>query len=136
MYTRIMKNRTWLAIYYERKDGVSPVYEFVESLAVREKAKVLNWIELLEEQGPQLPRPYADLLEDGIHELRIKITGDQIRILYFFCYKDFIVLTHSFVKNSDKVPAAEIIKAKQCRSDFLARHNENNLRRLHHEDVS
>jgi len=131
-----MKNRGWHVIYYERKDGASPVYEFIESLSAREKAKVLNWIELLEKQGPQLPRPYADLLEDGIHELRIKITGEQIRVLYFFCYRDFIVLTHSFIKSTDKVPPAEIIKAKQCRSDFLSRYNENDLRRLLHEDLS
>jgi phage-related protein len=112
------------------------VYEFIESLDARSKAKVLNWIELLEKQGPQLPRPYADLLEDGIHELRIKITGTQIRVLYFFCYRDFIVPTHSFIKSTDNVPPPEIIKAKHCRSDFLSRHNENDLRRLLYEDFS
>jgi hypothetical protein len=39
--------------------------------------------------GPTLPRPYADLLKDGIHELRIRLSGDHIRMLYFFCFRKF-----------------------------------------------
>ncbi len=34
--------------------------------------------QLLEEKGPPLPRPYADLLTDGIHELRVKLSGIMI----------------------------------------------------------
>jgi phage-related protein len=50
-----------------------------------------------------LTRPYTDLLIEGIHELRIDLTGDQIRILYFFCYQDFIILTNVIQKNTDKM---------------------------------
>jgi phage-related protein len=135
MYTYNMKKCAWHVLYYEKKDGTSPVYDFIESLTQREKAKILNWIELLEQQGPQLPRPYADLLEDGIHELRSKLSGNQIRVLYFFCFREFIVLTHSFIKNTDKIPVTEIAKAKQYRADFLARNNEKELRRTLNEDV-
>jgi len=46
--------------------------------------KIFSVFYYLEKQGPNLPRPYTDLLEDGIHELRIKLSGEQIRILYFF----------------------------------------------------
>ena len=72
---------------------------------------------------------------DGIHELRLKLTGDQIRILYFFCYKDFIVLTHVFKKRTDEVPAAEIKKAQKCRDDFLSRFNEKKMREVFHEKL-
>ena len=75
---------------------------------------------VLEEQGAQLPRPYADILSDGIHELRVKLSGDQVRILYFFCYQEYIVLTNWFTKNTDKIPIREIEKAKKIRNDFLA----------------
>jgi len=73
----------WRILYYETKKSRCPVQEFIRLQQTRQRAKILNWIELLESEGPQLPRPYADLLDDGIHELRIKISGDQIRILYF-----------------------------------------------------
>jgi len=72
-----------------------------------------------------LPRPYADLLEDGIHELRIKLTGTQVRILYFFCYRNTIVLTNVFDKHSDKVPKKQIKLAKENRNDFLTRAGKN-----------
>ncbi len=85
---------------------------------------------LLKEHGMNLHRPFADLLEDGIHELRMKITGDQVRVLYFFCFRDVIVLTHDFNKTSDKVPAREIALAKMCRMDFLNRYNEQSAREL------
>jgi phage-related protein len=90
----------------------------------------LAWLEKLEELGPNLPRPYADILTDGIHELRIKLSGNQIRILYFFCFKNFIILTNQFIKNTDKVPKNEIKKAKLRRDDFLKRYNEKDLKRL------
>ena len=49
-----------------------PVKEYIDNLSLRERAKTMAFIELLEDKGPNLPRPYADLLDDGIHELRIK----------------------------------------------------------------
>jgi hypothetical protein len=44
---------------------------------MKNKAKILSWLSMLEEKGPILPRPYADLLRDGIHEIRIKLSGNQ-----------------------------------------------------------
>jgi len=114
-------NDTWKVIYYEDENSCSEVLDYVNSLKENEQLKVLGWITILEEKGPNLPRPYSDLLDDGIHELRIKVTGKQIRILYFFCYKDFIILTSKFEKKSDKVPENEINKAKKIRKDFLTR---------------
>ncbi|WP_039927931.1 type II toxin-antitoxin system RelE/ParE family toxin, partial [Leptospira yanagawae] len=77
-----------------------------------------------------ITRPYADLLIDGIHELRIKLSGSQIRILYFFCYKDYIILTNQFVKNTDKVPNSEINKAIKRRESFLQKYTEKILKEL------
>lgn len=76
---------------------------------------------MLEENGPTLPRPYADILEDGIHELRIKLSGRQERILYFFVFHKCIILTHAFTKKTSAVPGREIEKAKKCRDDFTGR---------------
>jgi hypothetical protein len=115
-----MTNR-WKVIYYENMAGRSEVFDFIESRDEREQLKIMSNIALLRERGPNLPRPYADLLTEGIHELRVKLTGKQMRILYFFCYKDFIVLTNIFEKHSDRVPLIEIKKAKKCREDYLNR---------------
>ena len=55
---------TWHVIYYEAEDGQCPIQEFIDGWKERDQAKILAWISQLEVQGPQLPRPYADLLED------------------------------------------------------------------------
>jgi len=124
----------WIVVYYESAEGKCPVMEFIDSHTQRNQAKVLSLISFLEEKGPTLPRPFADLLEDGIHELRIKLSGDQIRILYFFCYKNVIVLTHAFPKTTDKVPKSEINKARKYREDFLQRFTRAQLKELQNED--
>lgn len=118
----------WKIIYYDTADGKCPVEHFINSRSVKNRAKIFNWIEQLETYGPTLPRPYADLLEDGIHELRIKLSGEQVRVIYFFCYREFVILTHAFRKNADRVPKSEIIKAKEYRDDFLTRYSEKDLR--------
>ncbi len=120
-----------MSIYYETEKGQCPVQDFIESRhKKRDQAKLLAQIEALEQMGPTLPRPYADLLEDGIHELRIKLSGDQIRILYFFCFKDFIILTNAFAKTASRVPRSAIEEARRCRKDFLDKVTEEDLREL------
>jgi phage-related protein len=55
-------------------------------------------------------------LKDGIHELRIKLTGTQTKFLYF--------VTNVFAKHTDAVPESEIRLAKTYRADFLSRYSE------------
>jgi phage-related protein len=124
-----MRNK-WHILYFIEKDGTKPVEEYIDSLSLNEQAKIIAIINHLEEKGPNLHRPYADFLEDGIHELRIKLTGTQVRILYFFCFKDMIIFTNVFDKHTDKVPKSEIKKAKNNRDDMLKRYTEQELRSL------
>lgn len=58
-----------------------------------------------------------------------------MRILYFFCFKDFVVLTHAFSKHTSAVPQAEIKKAKAYRDDFLSRFNEKKLKEAINENL-
>ena len=123
-------------IYYETEKGKCPIEEFIEARDIKNQSKIFAFLDLLREQGPVLPRPYADILTDGIHELRIKLSGDQIRVLYFFTYKEFIVLTHAFRKNTDKVPKSEIEKSKKYRDDFIKRYPEKLLRKEYKDENS
>ena len=120
----------WNILYYSEDEKLSDIEKFIDSKDERNQAKIFAWLEKLAELGPNLPRPYADILVDGIHELRIKLSGSQVRILYFFCYKDYIILTNQFVKNTDKVPKSEINKSKERRDKFLKKYTELDLKRL------
>lgn len=128
-------SKDWKIIYYEAEDGYSEVYEYIENLKSSNKAKMLSWLSILEEKGPLLTRPYADLLRETIHELRIKLSGNQIRVLYFFCYEEFIILTSNFMKNTDKVPEKEIKKALKHKESFLSRFPEDKLRKAYYENI-
>jgi phage-related protein len=116
-----MMEKKWPVYYYPLPDGSKPVRMYLDSLPANEHSKAFAVIGQLEEDGPYLPRPYADYLEDGIHELRIKLTGTQERILYFFCFQNQIILTNNFDKHTDEVPESEIKLAKKRREDFLRR---------------
>lgn len=51
-----------------------------------------------------------DFLRDGIYELRKKRLNINYRILYGFCGKNAVLLSHGCTKE-DKVPSKEIDKA-------------------------
>ena len=94
----------WKVKYYRDLENNCEVKDCINKLNLKQQAKVLAWIDLLEEEGPTLPRPFADFLREGIHELRIKVSGNQIRILYFFVFQNYIILTHALIKTQSKVP--------------------------------
>lgn len=94
----------------------------MEGLEEKERGKCLKWIELLEEHGPQLKRPYADFVEDGIYELRPRYRNLRSRFLYFFHNKQ-IIITHGFLKKTDEVPVEEKNKAFNLRTEWLKRND-------------
>ena len=98
-------------IYYTNKRGDCPVEDFIDSLPAKIRGKVFKWLELLEEKGPDLPRPYADTLRDKIRELRVPYGNLQIRLLYFFWKGRVIVVTHGFLKKGRQTAGPEIERA-------------------------
>lgn len=108
-------------IFYEKENGECPAEEFILSLDVKMRAKMLGLLELLEEKGTQLREPYSKPIDDGIFEIRCKIGNNISRVLYFFYYEGKIILTNGFVKKTQKTPKEEIQIAKDRRKDFIER---------------
>lgn len=110
-------------IFFKGADGSAPVLEWlVELRETNEKAfaKCMVRIERLEEAGHELRRPEADILRDGIFELRARQGTVQYRILYFFHGKNAAVLAHALTKE-DKVPHEDIDRALE-RKKLFAKH--------------
>ena len=114
-------DKKWRILFCDETESLCPVTEFINQCPPRHQVKVLRLLSLLEEKGPILPRPYADLLRDGIHELRFTLSRDNVRVLYFFCFKNFIVLYNVFFKNTKKVPEKQIRAVLDYRDQFLAK---------------
>ena len=108
-------------ILYENENGECPVEEFMSTLEIKMRAKMIGLLEILEEKGNTLREPYSKHLSDGIFELRCKQGNDITRVLYFFYYEGKIVLTNGFVKKTQKTPSAEIKLAKARRDNFVER---------------
>lgn len=108
-------------IYFKSKRGETPALEFLDKLSVKAQAKIRKQILLLSYEGPNLKRPYADYLRDGIYELRVKFSPNDYRLIYFFFQKENIVLAHGFGKKSAKVPENEIEKALKYKLEFEQR---------------
>jgi len=115
------QKKRWKVVLYKTAEGKCPVSNFLISLSEKDFADITKGIEYLRAVGNDIRRPHGALLRDKIYELRIPILNNQTRTLYFFCYNDYIVLTNSFIKKTDKVPENEIKKAIKYREDFLER---------------
>jgi len=103
-------------------EGACPVVDFIEDCSEKHQAKIFRFFSLLEETGPVLPRPYADILCCGIHELRVKLSGNHGRFLYFFHENEKIVMFNAFYKTTDRVPEIHIKHARDFREEYIERH--------------
>jgi len=98
--------------FYRSSRGECFVEEFLNEFPTKVRTKILRWIEALETHGPNLPRPYADVVRGKIRELRIVFGSNHYRLLYFFSDKQIIV-THGFVKKTSRVPIEELNRAER-----------------------
>ena len=108
-------------IFYEDITGDKPVENFLVSLDIKMRAKLIGILQILQEKGNQLREPYSKHLEDGIFEIRGKVGSDITRVLYFFYLDGKIILTNGFIKKTQKTPRKEIKLAKLRRQDYIER---------------
>lgn len=106
-------------VLYQEEDKTAPLRAWLKEIPPKAALKCLASIELLKSLGHELRRPQADLLRDGIHELRIGFQGIHYRILYFFHGNVAAVLCHGLTKER-AVPPREIELAIKRRAWFLA----------------
>jgi phage-related protein len=105
-------------VAYREADGSIPLRDWFVALPPAAKPKCAARLEHLEQEGHRLRRPIADVLEDGIYELRARHLRVQFRMLYFFHGPSTVVVTHGFVKRKARVPRQELALAKWRRRRF------------------
>jgi phage-related protein len=112
-------NRT--VIFYRTVDSKCPVQEFIDSLPGKVAQKIV-WVLKLLEDLEIVPSSYFKKLvgTEEIWECRIQFGSNTYRIFCFFIDSS-VILTHGFVKKSQKTPAGEIERAEAYRRDFFKR---------------
>lgn len=115
----------WKIIYYQiNSQSNSPVYNFIESLDFKSKAKISNTFDLLEKYGINLGMPHVKKMKNyNLWELRI-LGGDNIRIFYVAVKDKKFLLLHGFLKKKQKTDAKEIKTALNRLNDYLIRNKQ------------
>jgi phage-related protein len=109
-----------VVVFYQDEAGKVPVMEWLRALRRTDSkayAKCVVRIRRLVELGHELRRPEADLLRDGIYELRAKKGRVNYRILYFFHGPQVAILGHALTKEG-AIPNAEIERIIQRKKAF------------------
>jgi phage-related protein len=104
-------------VFFKEEDGRVPIIDWLEELPEKAQDKCLAKLKRLEDLGHELRRPEADLLRDGIYELRIGLQGLNYRILYFFHGREVVVVSHGLLKER-VVPPREIDEAAERKERF------------------
>ena len=112
-------------VFYCDENGSAPVLEWLDRLPAKAQDKCRIKIQRLSELGHELRRPEADLLRDGIYELRIGLHHINYRILYFFHGRVAAILAHGLTKEDRVAEAAiEVALARKRRYEQApARHS-------------
>jgi phage-related protein len=76
-------------------------------------ANFLHISEMIEEFGPALGLPYTKAIGEGLFEIRAK--GKEGIGRSFFCtvHGQEIIILHSFIKKSQKIPKKELLTARK-----------------------
>ena len=108
-------------LFYQTEQGKSLVYEFVCALDTKTRAKVYRHIDYLKEHGPNLIRPFSDVVRGKIRELRVKFSHNNVRLFYFFFVEHEIVLVHGILKKTQALDPNDIEVAEKRMAEWMAR---------------
>jgi len=105
--------------FYKTSSLKCPVTEFLDSLSVKAAQKV-TWVLKLIEEAQIVPKEYFKKLTPyDIWEVRISFSGNKYRILSFIYNDNQLILTHGFIKKTQKIPKNEIDKALAHKKDYF-----------------
>lgn len=99
---------SWTLVYYQSRRGTSPIRAYLDQLPSRERARVVDALDDLEEFGTFLGMPHVRPLHGTpLWELRIR-GRVQHRVFYVAIQNRRILLLHAFTKKTQRTPTREI----------------------------
>ena len=108
-------------VFYQKPNGEYPAIEFINSLNNVMKFKMMHQLDLLEIYGNNPRGDFSRFVKDGIFEVRAQNRTDITRVFFFFDKDRKIVLTHGFIKKTQRLPSSELETAIKYREDYLSR---------------
>ncbi|CAM4390584.1 MAG: hypothetical protein LEGION0398_MBIBDBAK_00163 [Legionellaceae bacterium] len=93
----------WIIDYYDER-----VKHDIENLPTGLKARYIFLTEKMRTFGANLGDPHTKALGEGLFELRIKSSEGIARAFYCTLIGKHIVVLHSFIKKTEKIPKKEL----------------------------
>lgn len=113
--------------FVELADGKRPFEEFLDSLNEEVQAEIIATIDDFidrKNRSLRISEKLSKPLRDGIFELRTTFADGIARTLFFYMKGKRVIITHGFVKKTQKTPPREIEKAIKLRSAYVAKDKE------------
>ena len=109
----------WKIVFYEDDQGNHPVADYIKGVNdPKQKALLLQVINLLEDLGPDIQGTNMDkLIEGSIRELR----KGRHRVLYGRVGNTFVLLA-AFLKSSQKTPPEQKLIAQRRFDEYQNKH--------------
>ena len=111
---------------YRKKDGESPVEEYIKKLAVQKGkdswinlGKIRDYIKILEEHGTRAGEPFIKKVDDKENIWELRPLGN--RIFFVAWIENTFVLLHAFQKKTQKTPQRQIDQARREVKDLKER---------------
>lgn len=106
------------------KKNKAPVLEFVRTLELEERAKILACLKSIEDLGLNSPRVEFRQLKGKLWEIKIRSFKNNYRIFYALMSKNTLILLHAYKKQSQKAPERELKVAEKRLFEVLENEND------------
>jgi phage-related protein len=107
------------AVFFKTSGGAEPVRDWLKLLTKADKQTIGNDIKTVQYGWP-LGMPLVDYLNDGLWEVRVKLSGGRIARILFFMTEHTMVLVHAFMKKSKATLQHDLDIAKARKKQYLS----------------
>ncbi|MHA7612424.1 type II toxin-antitoxin system RelE/ParE family toxin [Weissella viridescens] len=109
---------------FTRENGHDEFIEWIQTLPVKDRAKLLQTITKTEKEGMLVAQrlKWVKRIDTNLYELRSKVGSNIQRALYFHVANGRYIITHGFTKKTQKTPSREIEHALNLRKEWYVRY--------------
>ncbi|CAJ1230429.1 type II toxin-antitoxin system RelE/ParE family toxin [Lactiplantibacillus xiangfangensis] len=109
---------------YKRPNGHDEFLEWIKSLPIKDRAKLLQTLSKIETNGLLVAQrlKWVKKIDVNLYEVRSKAGSNIQRALYFHITRGDYLITHGFTKKTQKTPVREIQHAKELRKEWYRDH--------------
>lgn len=103
--------------------------KYLDSLSDKDAAQLVSLIEKIQDHGIRVAKKMKWVKKlistDDLYEIRSSAHGNQQRVIYFKLENEKYIITHGFVKKTQKTPLKEIRKSENRKRIYLKNHKRN-----------